>query len=78
MVGNDMKRFAEKNGLTVNFKMAYGVYKGYVISLMDRDASRSLTISIRLKDERALRALNERGGKEPVLDFRGHGNREQM
>ena len=60
MVGNDMKRFAEKNGLTVNFKMAYGVYKGYVISLMDRDASRSLTISIRLKDERALKALNER------------------
>jgi hypothetical protein len=59
MIGNDMKRFAEKNGMKVGRKAIYGLYKGYAIALRDGwSRSRSLYISMRLEDEAALKALN--------------------
>lgn len=60
MVGNDMKRFAGKNGLMVNRKMVYGIWKGYVIRLRDTwFAGRSVMFSICLENQSALEALNK-------------------
>lgn len=51
MVGSGIKKYAEKNGLTVKNGVAYGIYRGYMMTLQEGSGWKSADFAVCMSDE---------------------------
>lgn len=51
MVGSSIKKYAEKNGLTVKNGVAYGIYSGYMVTLQEGSGWKSVDFAVCMTDE---------------------------
>lgn len=68
MVGKGLKTFAAEKGLTVSNGVAYGVYRGFMLSMQEGNGWKSAAFAVRFPDETAMQTavgfLNDKSVKK--------------
>lgn len=59
MVGTGIKKFAKENSWTVKNGIAFGVYRGYMMSMQEGAGWKSLSIAARLESDDAIKSAYE-------------------
>lgn len=67
MVGSAIKKFAKENNLTVKNGVAFGSYKGYLISMSDGYSLKTLSICVNLTDNSAKAEIEKMLSDKSVL-----------
>ena len=56
MVGSGIKKFAKEKGWQVKEGVAFGVYRGYLMSMEEGNGSKSLSVTARLESDTAMKS----------------------
>ena len=71
MVGTAIKKFARENGWTVKNGIAFGIYRGYMMSMQEGAGWKSLSIAARLENEDTIKSAYELLNDKSIMkDYR--------
>ena len=75
MVGSAIKKFSKENGWTIKNGIAFGIYRGYVMSMQEGAGWKSLSVAARLESEDALKSAYELlNDKNIMKEYRINGS----
>ena len=71
MIGSALKKFAQENGLKVDSGVAYGVYRGYTVTLWEGAGFKTICVSTKFIDAvKKQEFLNEIGSTDIAKEYR--------